>query len=76
MDRRWHRQGVGKALLKDAMLRTLQAAGIAGIRASAVHAKDEQAPAFYKRFDFIPSLTDPLHLFVLLKDVRRMIGEI
>ncbi len=74
VDRRWHGQGVGKALLKDAMQRTLQAADIAGIRAFAVHAKDEEARRFYAKFDFIPSPTDPMHLFVLLKDVRRIIS--
>lgn len=74
VDRRWHGQGIGKALLKDAMQRTLQAADIAGIRALAVHAKDEEAQHFYQRFDFIPSPTDPLHLFVLLKDVRQFIS--
>jgi len=57
------------------MLRTLQAADIAGIRAFAVHAKDEEARRFYLRFDFIPSSTDPTHLFVLLKDVRRLVGS-
>lgn len=72
VDRRWHGQGVGKALLRDAIERTLQAADIAGIRAFAVHAKDEEARRFYEHFDFVPSPTDPLHLFVLLKDVRRM----
>lgn len=75
VDRRWHGQGVGKALLKDAMQRTLQAAEIAGIRAFAVHAKDEEARRFYQKFDFIPSPTDPMHLFVLLKDVRKIISE-
>jgi GNAT superfamily N-acetyltransferase len=69
--RRWHGQGVGKALLRDAMQRTLQAADIAGIRAFAVHAKDDEAERFYEHFDFVPSPTDPMHLFVLLKDVRR-----
>jgi GNAT superfamily N-acetyltransferase len=73
VDRRWHGQGVGRALLKDAIQRTLQAADIAGIRAFAVHAKDEEARRFYEKFDFIPSPTDPLHLFVLLKDARKMI---
>lgn len=71
---RWQGQGIGKALLRDAMQRTLQAADIAGIRAFAVHAKDEAARNFYQRFDFIPSLTDPMHLFVLLRDVRRIIS--
>ena len=74
VDRRWQGQGVGKALLKDAMQRTLQAADIAGIRAFAVHAKDEEARSFYQKFDFIPSPADPMHLFVLLKDVRRIIS--
>jgi GNAT superfamily N-acetyltransferase len=74
VDRHWHGQGVGKALLKDAMQRTLQAADIAGIRAFAVHAKDEEAKRFYEKFDFIPSPTDPMHLFVLMKDVRRIVS--
>ena len=73
VDHRWQGRGVGKALLKDAMLRTLQAADIAGIRAFAVHAKDEDARRFYLKFDFIPSPSDPMHLFVLLKDVRRIV---
>ena len=60
------------ALLKDAMRRTLQAADIAGIRAFAVHAKDESARSFYEHFGFIPSPSDPLHLFVLIKDLRRI----
>lgn len=75
VDHRWQRQGIGKALFKDAILRTLQAADIAGIRALAVHAKDEAARDFYQRFDFVPSPTDPMHLFVLLKGVRRMISS-
>ena len=73
VDLQWQKRGVGAALLKDAMLRTLQAADIAGIRALVVHAKDEAAKTFYERFDFLPSPTDPLHLFMLLKDVRRAV---
>lgn len=71
VDHRWQGHGIGKALLRDAMQRTLQAADIAGIRALAVHAKDDDARKFYEHFNFAPSPTDPLHLFVLLKDVRR-----
>ena len=58
-----------------AMQRTLQAAEIAGIRALAVHAKDEDAKRFYEHFDFVPSPTDAMHLFVLLKDVRRIVSQ-
>jgi GNAT superfamily N-acetyltransferase len=70
----WQRRGVGKGLLKDAVLRTDQAADIAGLRAFAVHAKDEQAKAHYEQFGFQPSLTDPYHLCVLLKDLRATLG--
>jgi GNAT superfamily N-acetyltransferase len=68
-------QGLGSGLLKDALLRTLQAADIAGIRAMAVHAKDDDARAFYERFGFVPAPTDPYHLFVLLKDVRAILRQ-
>ncbi len=70
----WQGKGIGKGLLKDAVLRTMQAADIAGIRALAVHAKDDQARRYYEQFDFIPSPTDPLHLLALLKDLRRIAG--
>ncbi|HMR30638.1 MAG TPA: GNAT family N-acetyltransferase [Geminicoccaceae bacterium] len=70
----WSGRGLGSGLLKDAMRRTLDASAIAGLRALAVHAKDEEARRFYEHFDFIASPTDPLHLFVLLKDVRSLSG--
>lgn len=54
------------------MLRTLQAADIAGIRAIVVHAKDERARNFYRRFDFAESPSDPLHLFALIKNLERL----
>lgn len=73
-DRRWQSKGIGKGMLKDAMLRTLNAAEIAGIRVFAVHAKDDNARAFYEHFDFQPSPTDPLHLYLLMKDIRRTIA--
>ena len=68
------RHGFGAALLKDALRRTAQAADIAGIRALFVHAKDDDARAFYERFDFRPSPTDPYHLFLLMKDILRFLA--
>jgi predicted N-acetyltransferase YhbS len=65
-------RGLGAGLLKDAMKRTLQAADIAGIRAFVVHAKDEDTRRFYEHFGFAPSPTDPLHLFVLIKEIKRL----
>lgn len=66
---RWQSKGLGSGLLKDAILRTLQAADIAGIPAFAVHAKDNEAKSFYEHFDFVVSPSDPYHLFRLLKDI-------
>lgn len=70
VDRGRQKQGIGMSLLKDAMLRAIQVADIVGIRALVVHAKDTEAKRFYMHFDFVPSPTDPLHLFILLKDLR------
>jgi GNAT superfamily N-acetyltransferase len=73
VDRHWYKRGIGAGLLKDATLRTLQAADIAGIRALVVHAKDDEAKGFYQHFNFVPSPSDPLHLFMLLKDIRETV---
>jgi GNAT superfamily N-acetyltransferase len=73
VDRHWQKRGIGAGLLKDATLRTLQAADIAGIRALVVHAKDDEAKGFYQHFNFVPSPSDPLHLFMLLKDIRESV---
>ena len=62
-------QGLGAGLLKDALLRTVQAAEIAGLRAMIVHAKDDSAKAFYERFGFEPSPIDEHHLFLKVSDI-------
>lgn len=56
--------GIGKSLLKDAILRTLQASEIAGIKAIMVQAKNEDAKSFYLKYDFIESPIDDLLLFL------------
>jgi predicted N-acetyltransferase YhbS len=63
VDLREKGQGLGKALLKNAVLRTLQAAEIAGLKAIFVQAKDDGARQFYEKHGFIGSPHDPLHLF-------------
>ena len=68
-------QGLGAGLLKDALVRIVAAADHAGIRAVAVHAKDDAARAFYERFDFERSPTDPYHLLLLMKDVREHLSR-
>lgn len=73
VDLQHQRAGLGKALLKDALIRTAQAANIVGIRALLVHAKDEPARQWYSQWEFEPSATDPFHLFLLLKDLKAML---
>ena len=68
----WQGKGIGAGLLKDAVLRTLQAAEIAGIRAIVVHAKDEAAQRFYRRFNFVEGLGDPMHMYALIKELRAL----
>lgn len=63
-------RGFGIGLLQDAILRTLQAAEITGIRALLVHALHEKAAAFYFRFGFQPSPLQPLTYMLLLHDAR------
>lgn len=74
-DLSWQGRGLGTALLANAMRRTLQVADIAGIRALVVHAKDDKATRFYQHFDFDASPTDPLHLSILIKEIRRQITD-
>jgi len=66
--------GLGQALLKDALLRTAQAADIAGIRCLLVHAKDEDARKWYESWEFEPSPTDPYHLFLMIKDLKSLLN--
>jgi predicted N-acetyltransferase YhbS len=62
--------GLGKALLKNAILKTLQASEIAGIKAIMVRAKDENAKAFYKKYSFIESPIDDFTLFLPIEALK------
>jgi GNAT superfamily N-acetyltransferase len=72
VDHRDQGKGLGKALLKDAILRTIQAAEIAGLKVLLVHAKDEAAADFYRKHGFEPVVDDPLKLFLPVAVVFRM----
>ena len=74
VDKEHQRKGLGHALLKDALLRTAQAADIAGIRRLLVHAKDDAVRRWYESWEFEPSPTDPYHLFLMLKDLKGMLS--
>ncbi len=66
--------GLGRALLKEMLLRTSEAADTIGARALLIHAESDAARAFYQHLaEFEPSPTDALHLFLLMKDLRKTI---
>jgi len=69
-----HGKGLGSALLKDALLRTAQAADAIGARALLVHAKDDSAKAFYEHFTFEASPSDPYHLLLIMKDLLQIVS--
>ena len=68
VDRAFKSQGLGSALLRDAVLRTLQAADIIGVRAILVHALSEQAKRFYQERGFAPSPMNPMTLMVTISE--------
>jgi GNAT superfamily N-acetyltransferase len=70
-----HGKRIGSALLKDALLRSAQAAETIGATALLVHAKDDEARAFYKHFTFEASPSDPYHLLLIMKDLMAIIAE-
>jgi GNAT superfamily N-acetyltransferase len=74
VDREHQGRGLGAALLKDALLRTLHAAEIAGIRAVLLHAISEEAKAFYRHHGFTESPVDPMTMMLTLADLEKAIG--
>jgi GNAT superfamily N-acetyltransferase len=62
---------IGPALLRDAVLRTLQAAEIAGVRAILVHAISERARQFYEDCGFTPSPMDPMTLMITVAEAGK-----
>lgn len=73
VDREYQGQGVGRGLFRDALKRCLSVANEAGVRALMTHAKDEAAQSVYMRFGMEPCPSNPLHLYLLLKDVERIL---
>ena len=66
IDQDYQRQGLERALLRDAILRILQAADIIGVRAILVHVLSEKAKRFYEECGFTASPINPLTLMLSL----------
>jgi GNAT superfamily N-acetyltransferase len=71
IDKNFQGQGLGRALLRDAVLRTLQAANIIGIRAILVHALSDEAKRFYEACGFRPSPINPMTLMVTVSEALK-----
>ena len=67
---------MGRSLLQDVLLRCLDAADAIGARALLVHAKHDAAKGWYLQYGFEESPSDPLHLLVLMKDVRAFVQRL
>jgi GNAT superfamily N-acetyltransferase len=66
VDRTAQSQGIGAGLLQDAVKRALSVAGNAGVRAVLVHALNDEAAGFYRRYGFRPSAINPRVLLLPL----------
>lgn len=72
VDRKFQGQGLGRSLFTDALRRTwaVMQVGAAPVRFFLVDAKDEEAKAFYERFDMIAAPTNPMRLYLSYKTLR------
>ena len=68
-------QALGPALLRDAVLRTVQAAEIAGIRAILVHAISQRAKRFYEKWGFIASPVEPMTLMITVAEAGKAMQD-
>jgi GNAT superfamily N-acetyltransferase len=68
IDRAWQGKGLGGLMLRDAVLRSCQAAEIVGMRGILVHAISPAAKQFYETFGFRESPANPMTLMVSLND--------
>ena len=76
VDRGAQGEGLGKALVVDALRRIATAAEVIGVRAVLIHCESEAARDFYLRLaKFEASPTDPMHLLLLMKDLRRALAR-
>lgn len=69
VDRAWQRHGLGKLLLRDAILRTVQVSEVVGVKGLLVHALSDAAAHFYESHGFHPSPTEERTLFLSLSEV-------
>jgi GNAT superfamily N-acetyltransferase len=75
VDKRFHNQGLGQALLRDALLRSVHIAEDAGVYALLLHAISEPAKQFYLSRGFVESPLKPMTLLMTLQTARQVLNE-
>ncbi len=70
VDTAWQGRGLGRAMVRDAALRIIQAADTIGIRGVITHALSGEAKTFYEQVGFDPSPLDPMTLMITLTDLK------
>ena len=75
IDQTMQGQSIGPALLRDAVLRTMQAAEIAGIRAILVHAISDRAKRFYEKWGCVSSPVDPMTLMITVAEAQKALAS-
>lgn len=73
VDKEFQGRGIGTGLLRDAVLRTAEAAEIAGIRAILVHALSESAKRFYEKRGFVASPVNSMTVMITVAEARKII---
>ncbi|TAN49452.1 MAG: GNAT family N-acetyltransferase [Methylococcaceae bacterium] len=74
IDRRYQHQGLGRALLRDAMMRAVGVADDVGVFALLVHALSDQAKRFYLSHGFVESPLQPMTLLITIETVRSILA--
>ena len=74
VDRAYQGRGIAQGLLRHAILRTLRASAIAGIRAIRVHAISEDATRLYLRHGFAESRGAPITLMITVADAEKAVA--
>lgn len=74
VDTNYQRRGFGVALLRDAVVRTVEAAAIGGVLAILLHAISEDATRFYERCGFFQSPVDTMTLMISVADAQKILN--
>jgi GNAT superfamily N-acetyltransferase len=75
IDSEYQGQKLGKALLLDALRRSMGVAGNVGARAILVHAIDQEVIPFYAQYGFRPFPEGDLTLFLSMSDVKAALSK-